>query len=84
MIEELNPRELTFSQAQGYEPLPEPLSLGVISIEARTKLWNALHGHVRDSTEDQGRLIVAQWLRILSMLHENFFLLPADEFVRDI
>ena len=81
MVEELNPRELTFSQAQGYEPLPEPLSLDVISNEARTKLWNVLYGHVRSSTED-GRLIVAHWLRILQMLHVNFFVLPADEFVR--
>ena len=82
MVEELHPRELTFSQAQGYEPLPEPLSLGVISNEARTKLWNALHEHVSTSasTVDYSTFIVAHWLRILQMLHVNFFVLPADEF----
>ena len=77
MVEELNPRELTFSQAQGYEPLPEPLSLGVISNEARIKLWNALHEHVSASIMHG---TTALWVRILQMLHVNFFVLPADEF----
>lgn len=81
MIEELNPRELTFSQAQGYEPLPEPLSLGVISNEARTKLWNVFYKHVSASTRTSVyTLVVDHWLKILQVLHVNFFLLPADEF----
>ena len=40
--EELNPRKLTFSQAQGYEGLPVPLALEVLDEEARIKLWNIL------------------------------------------
>ncbi len=40
--EELDSRNVTFSQAQGYEALPGPLALGEISKEARTKLWDLL------------------------------------------
>ena len=34
----LDPRNLTFSQAYGYEGLPRPLKLEELSREARTKL----------------------------------------------
>ena len=39
----LDPRNLTFSQAYGYEDLPQPLKLGELSREARTKLWSLLY-----------------------------------------
>ena len=40
--EGLDPRHVTFSQAQGYEALPVPLALGEISYEARLRLWDLL------------------------------------------
>ena len=40
--EGLNPRNLTFSQAQGYKELPGPLALEELSYEARVKLWDLL------------------------------------------
>ena len=40
--EDLDPRKLTFSQAQGYEPIPGPLALGLLSEEARIRLWDCL------------------------------------------
>ena len=38
-----DPRELSFSQAQGYKKLPEPLKLGELPTEARIQIWNSLY-----------------------------------------
>lgn len=72
-----NSRPLTFSQAQGYEPIPGPLALGTISVEARNKLWSLLYEYARRA--DGGGLIFA-WERILLALHINFLGRPSDEF----
>ena len=46
----LDPRNLTFSQAYGYEELPQPLKLGEISDRARTELWNLLYAFVNSES----------------------------------
>lgn len=73
----LDPRKLTFSQAQGYEALPRPLKLEELSEEARTKLWSCLYHFV--STDSDSRLW-GKWRVIMQALHLNFHELPLDEF----
>ena len=76
--EELNPRNVTFSQAQGYEALPGPLALGEISEEARIKLWDLL---ARTAWEPPLRLLRdSRWRPIFADMHLDFLNLPADEF----
>ena len=82
---ETTPRPLTFSQAQGYEPIPGPLALEKISEEARTKLWNLLYTHVLTQTEPMPpgvpRIIGPPWAEILLTLHIDFRGRPFDEFI---
>lgn len=71
-----DPGTLTFSQAQGYEPLPQPLALGEISLEARIKIWDRIHlGTISydDSVSDS-------WNDILKKLHGDYFKRPIDEY----
>ena len=37
---------LTFSQAQGLEPLPQPLALGEVSAHFRVDIWNWLYRQI--------------------------------------
>ena len=39
----IDPKKVTFSQAQGYEPLPQPLRLGELDRRARVRIWNAFY-----------------------------------------
>jgi hypothetical protein len=43
---ELDRRTLSFSEAEGLEPLPEPLILGEVSEEARALIWMMIYGSV--------------------------------------
>ena len=71
-----DPRTLTFSQAQGYESLPQPLALGEISLEARIKIWDRIHlGTI--SYDDS---ISYSWNDILKKLHGDYFKRPIDEY----
>ena len=85
----LDPRKLTFSQANGYEELPRPLKLGELSKLARVKLWGVLYDQVRRSSGfnkrssvrmSRIRLVFKPWASILVALHEDFHELPIDEF----
>ncbi len=42
--------KLTFSQAEGIEPLPGPLKLGELSKQARALLWREFHQKFRQAT----------------------------------
>lgn len=75
-----NSRPLTFSQAQGYEPIPGPLALETISEEARIKLWSLLYGYVRKSAASLRSPLGSAWQGILLALHIDFLGRPADEF----
>ena len=79
----LDPRNLTFSQAYGYEDLPQPLKLGELSREARTKLWSLLYLSVtHESGTKLGEYtpLGMRWGRILQFVHVNFYVLPVNEF----
>ena len=82
--EELDPRTTTFSQAQGYEPIPGPLALGELSDEARVKLWNVLvlvpKGPFSVSSVRYVRDISPAWRSIFRTLHNDFLVRPMDEF----
>ena len=73
----LDPRNLTFSQAYGYEELPQPLKLGEITDGARTKLWSALFHFVKSESDYQVR---GRWRRILTFLHLAYYERALDEF----
>ena len=81
--EALYPRKLTFSQSQGYEPIPGPLALEELSEEARRKLWNLLvliplgpfSPHIYFVTD-----IDPRWSSIFQTMHSDFLLRPMDEF----
>ena len=83
MIEGLDPRKLTFSQAQGYEELPQPLKLEELSSEARTHIWNVLYASI-DSSMDFDRLkrvrtVGGVWEEILFEMYSRHYNLPIDE-----
>ena len=80
--EELDSRNVTFSQAQGYEALPGPLALGEISKEARTKLWDLLAHTAWEppSGRHRGFSRLLLWEPIFAELHLDFLNLPEDEF----
>lgn len=77
----IDPRKHTFSQTHGYEKLPQPLKLGELSDEARTKLWSLLYTYVRNSPARPGSNFFGYpWDIILQSIHEDILHLPADEF----
>ena len=80
--EGLNPRNLTFSQAQGYEEIPCPLALEVLNQEARIKLWDLLSDSAWSSYDGflLNRQLHGQWHAIFQALHRDFFIQPMDEF----
>ena len=80
---ELDPKKLTFSQAQGYEEIPRPLVLGELSDEARIRLWNLLVLESRGSFSPSTSGVWALhngWRSILETLHSEFILNPMYEF----
>ena len=74
----LDPRNLTFSQANGYEELPQPLKLEEISDGARTLLWSVLFNFVKQ--ESYGHRVNGNWRTILVFLHVRYHERPVDEF----
>ena len=78
--------KLTFSQAQGIDPLPQPAALGELSQQARVSLWNIIYRRLRAAARRESGLygsedyITEPWETIL--LHYHIFHLhkPADEF----
>ena len=78
---ELEPRELTFSQVQGYEEIPGILALEKVDYEARLKLWNLLYISAWvDTMAKFGYWSTnPQWVPILETLHTDFFQRPIDD-----
>lgn len=68
---------LTFSQANGYEELPEPLKLEDLPEDARTRIWNALYWFMRYSVF--GHSVDGDWHDILLEVHLNHYVLPLDQ-----
>ena len=83
----LDPRNLTFSQAYGYEELPQPLKIEEISDRARARLWSLLYGYVDSESKrsediwDYGVYRVSgSWRAILRFLHVEHYECALDEF----
>lgn len=70
---------LTFSQRNGYEPVPAPLALEEISDKARRKLWDLLCVNVGRSVGEE-LLIFSPWGDILLTLHSDFRDMPIDTY----
>lgn len=72
---QLNPRNLSFSQAQGYECLPSQLKLEELPDEARVRLWNLFHNSMKFRYNLPPHSVVTAiiWRDILLDLHCNYF-----------
>ena len=62
-------RKLTFSQAEGIDPLPQPAELGELPDKARNRLWKLIYESMKQSRIDNiigGPSLVGEpWLSIL-------------------
>ena len=74
----IDPTKVSFSQAQGLKPLPQPLELGQLSKEARVDFWNAFYV-VDQANRSQFDAVTDDWYRILSLIHSRHFREPLDE-----
>jgi hypothetical protein len=76
---------LSFSQAQGLEPLPQSLALGEVSLHFRTDVWNWLYTKLSNSVP-KGSIyrIKGDWATGFTVLHASFFHGTLDTFDTDI
>jgi hypothetical protein len=72
-------RTITFAQAEGVEPLPQPLKLGEVSKQLRALLWDAVFRSMSDSHDHCGG-IADPWRMVLLDIHVNVRHEPVDEF----
>ena len=78
----LDPRKVTFSQAQGYEKLPGPLELEQLPKEARTRIWNVFYVFISASKERDSwsnEYVGGVWREMLRAKHVYHDNLPLDE-----
>ena len=81
--------KLTFSQAEGIDPLPQPAALGELSQQARVSLWNIIYRRLATARRNDpgllfsGSYIAEPWKTILLHCHIFHFHKPADEFSSD-
>ena len=78
----VDPTKVSFSQAQGLEPLPRQLQLGELPENARTGLWNAFYlthsdGYIRSFGIDPS------WNEVLASVHAELFHRGLDTFSTD-
>ena len=76
----LDPRTLSFSQAQGYEEIPRPLKLSELPKEARKRIWNLFYAHLsktKTSSREEfffgGPWIGGGWEHILQSVHTEIY-----------
>ena len=78
--------KLTFSQAEGIDPLPQPAAVGELIRNARNRLWEIVYRSLQKSTSTKqlypGNVYELKnpWLTILYRYHIDL-LRPVDEFV---
>ena len=80
-------RNLSFSQAHGYEELPQPLKLEELPKEARVHIWNVFYSHMRtcrsvDLMMARPDQIEREWEAILRQVHLWHCDRPLDEWDR--
>ena len=66
----IDPESVSFSQAQGYEPLPQPLQPEELSKPARVAIWNVLYSMASKSLEYPYR---GPWSEILKSIYGDFY-----------
>ena len=71
------PRNLSFSQAQGYEEIPGALKLEELSSEARTRIWNVFYEAMNSSYPLDSRN--CPWKDIHRSIHLRHWIRPLDE-----
>ncbi|MDE2970558.1 MAG: hypothetical protein OXT51_10775 [Chloroflexota bacterium] len=71
-----DPQHLSFSQAQGYEALPQPLRLEELTREARVGIWNILYEAV--DYELRGFESHPLWTPLFRAVYADFLHLPLD------
>ena len=83
----VDPRKLSFSQAQGYEKLPEPLRLGELSKEARVQIWNVVYLQLARSIRSKRSAwgtnyyyMINPWMSILQRVHSVYEGQRVDEY----
>ena len=74
----IDPTQVSFSQAQGLEPLPIQLELGQLNRETRVDFWNAFYA-VDSKHRSRFDQIDGVWQGILSRIHSRHFREPLDE-----
>ena len=82
--------KVTFSQAEGLEPLPASLALGKLSPEARSLIWSAVYNDLNKQSEyindvylGGNHYISGKWVNILRDKHVGKDFNPVDEFGTD-
>ncbi len=83
--QDFDPHDLTFSQRQGIDPLPERLALGVLPHKSRLYLWDVVHKAFQIYTTVPRRAVYAHvmpspFLDLLKLAHREFYESPIDEF----
>ena len=85
----VDPRTLTFSQAQGHERLPSTLKLQELPREARTRIWNLFYELIQRNTETDAAFgkrylrFGSSWRQILKDIHRDYHVRPLDEWHAD-
>ena len=74
----IDPTKVSFSQAQGYAPLPQPLNLEELGRRARVQIWNVFHETFIDPDEDE-EIDDDDLADLVFSLHIDFFEMPIDE-----
>ena len=71
---DVDPRNLTFSQAQGLEELPRSFALGELPPEARNRLWDVFHmtSSMASTSVGFSSVVVGQWHDVLLDVHVQF------------
>ena len=85
--QERDRKGLTFSQADGLEPIPEPLKLGELSQEARNLIWREFLESIGEAavrSEFASAKLDSRWDKILYDWHVEVLHKPADEFSSDL
>ena len=80
--------KVTFSQAEGFDPLPRPAALGELSRSARNLLWEIVYRSLQESIfprrSRRGDIYILEdpWRKILYHYH-LYLIKPGDEFVAE-
>lgn len=80
-------RNMTFSQAEGLEPLPQPLALRELSRQTRNLLWEAFYQEFNKHSHGGGyhsiRHLTGDWSKVMYGYHTHFCHHPPDEYNND-